>query len=200
MDWHAALGVLAGLIQIASAVPYIRDMLRGTTRPNAVSYILWSILTIIGIAAQVSAGASWSVFIPIAVAINAVIILTLSLIGYGYTKYGWLDWTCLGIGVVAIAGWQITGNPVVALMFVIFASAMAGIPTIFKTYREPMSEHAFAWFLVIIASILAIISTEILDTANLIFPMYLLLESATIFSLAFFWRRIKLRRSLAPIP
>lgn len=189
MNWYAAVGVLAGLVQIVSVIPYVRDMLRGTTRPNAVSYALWGALTFIVVAAQFSAGASWSVLIPIAVALNATLIFTLSVSGYGYTKYGWLDWTCLGAGILAIVLWQVTGDPVVALVLAIAANFAAAVPTIVKTYREPNSEHAFAWLLVVVASVLGLMSSRIFNVANLIFPTYLLLESMTIWSLAFFRRR-----------
>lgn len=191
MDWHAAVGILAGLMQVVSVVPYVKDMIRGTTRPNVVTHALWGSLSVIGVAAQISAGASWSVLILIAVTINEIIIVTLALTGYGYSKYGRLDWASLALGIVAIAGWQVTENPLVALVLVMTASLTAALPTIVKTYREPASEHPFAWFLVLTASSLAAVSTQIVNVANLIFPVYQFFESATIWSLAFFGQRFR---------
>jgi chromate transport protein ChrA len=125
-------------------------MIRGsTTRPNLVSWLLWTILLLIGIFAQFSAGASWSVILLIASAFNTALVTVLILFGYGYKKYGRLDIACFVLALVAIVLWHVTGDPVLAIVLAICADFLAGssnYPS--KSYKEPFSESLFSWTII----------------------------------------------------
>ena len=38
------LGVLAGLVGIADRIPYVRDTVRGLTRPHRGTWLIWGVL------------------------------------------------------------------------------------------------------------------------------------------------------------
>lgn len=191
MDWHAALGILTGAIQIGSAVPYVRSILRGTTKPNVISFVIWATLSVIDVAAQTSAGASWSIVLPIVITFNTLLVVALGIFGYGYKKYHWPDFLCFALALGALAVWGVTKNPVFALLLTTCTSIFATIPTALKTYREPHSEAAFPWFLTAVASVFAILSTTLWNTANLIIPASNLVECGLIAGVAFFGQRLK---------
>ena len=151
------------------------------------------LLLLISILAQMSAGASWSLIFLIGDFVGTSSILVLCLIGYGYSKYGWIEWTCLGLAVVAIISWQLTHQPVLAIVFSIIADLMAAMPTVVKAYRDPWSEHPGTWFILCLAATLAILSTTIINPANLIFPAYLLFINGVIGILSLAGRRLKPR-------
>lgn len=186
------VAALSGVLSITAAFFYIRDIVQtGETKPNAVSFFLWTVLGVIAVVAQFKAGASWSIVIVIGATMNTLIITVIALIGYGYRAYGKVDLYCFVLAVLAIGLWQLTGNPVVAIAFVIVGDVLASWPTVSKTYREPQSEHVVGWLLITLASALSVISTEILDAANLAYPIYLLLMNGTIFSLAYLGRKVR---------
>ena len=54
------LGVLAVLVGIADTIPYVRDTLRGATRPHRGTWLIWSVLAIVVCASQRADGATWS--------------------------------------------------------------------------------------------------------------------------------------------
>jgi hypothetical protein len=188
MDWHAVLGISAGVVQIVSAIPYIRDIVYGTSRPNTVSFFIWFVLGIIEVFAQYSAGASWSIVIPIVLVLNTFIAFSLGVLGYGYKKYNWLDFVCLGLAAASLVIWYVTDNPVMALVVTMVASVCAAVPTIVKTYKEPHSENVLAWFMNVVGSVLAIFASTLWNVPNLIIPIIGLLEGAIISGLAFFRR------------
>ena len=101
----------------------------GKTRPSAVSQFLWTILGVIDVAAQYSAGASWSILIVAAVTFNTGIFTVLALAGYGYknNKLSWADWICLILAIGALSRGT-TSNPVVALLFSLVANSFAAVP------------------------------------------------------------------------
>ena len=54
------LGLLAGLVAVADPIPYIRDTVRGRTRPHRGTWLIWSVLAIVAFLAQYADGAAWS--------------------------------------------------------------------------------------------------------------------------------------------
>jgi hypothetical protein len=191
MNWHPALAITGGIVQILSAVPYIRDMLWGQTRPNIISWSLWTVIQSIALAAQLSAGFSWSVLLLVAMTLNTAIVAVLGAIGYGYRQYGGLDYTCGAMGLAAIVLWLLTGQPLVALVLSVMADCIIAIPTVVKTIRDPHSETLLAWFLVAVASALTLISITAFTPANLLYPSYLFLITASMTCIIFFGQRIK---------
>src|SRR3989344_3191928 len=101
MDWHVVIGVLAGLLQIGVTVPYILSILRSTTRPNIVSWSLWTLTLLITIEAQVTAGASWPLLLLISSLFCPLIVLFLCIGGYGYKKFGTVEKSSLLLALFA---------------------------------------------------------------------------------------------------
>ena len=189
MDWHIILAVLSGILCFASVVPYVRDIVYGTTRPNITTWFLWLFIQVIAIAVQFHEGASWSIVMVIADAITIALVFFLSVVGYGYRLYTTFDMWCGILGVIAILSWQMTGNALYALAFAIIADICAALPTIKKAYLDPWSENPTGWASTMVAAILAIASTTRFDLANVLFPAYLVIINALTFTLAFSGRR-----------
>lgn len=189
MNWHATLGIAAGVIQLISFFPYAYSILRGTTRPSFFSNFFWTVLGIIEVAAQWSAGTSWSIILVGEVTFNTGLITLLAVAGYGYKKWDSIDLWSFILAGVAIAGWYITGSPIAALIFALAASVLAAVPVYRKAYHDPYSEQFIGWFLVVFASICSLLSTTIWDIPNLLVPGYLLFESAVISAFIFFGQR-----------
>jgi hypothetical protein len=185
MTIHAWFGIAAGVVQALSLLPYLRAIVRGTTRPNAVSFGVWTVLSVIDVVAMYAgAGRGWPLVLPLVGTAGMTIITIFALSGYGYSASSRLDMACLVIGLIGIALWQMTGEPALALALSIVASLAAAIPTIVKTYRAPHTEYAPAWLMVAAASVLSILSVTTYDFTNLAYAGYMFLETATIGILA----------------
>lgn len=193
--WHSFVGILAGILAVVAIFPYIKDIVHGSTRPNIVSWALWVLLLIISMVAQISAGASWSLTFLIGDLIGTSFIFILCLLGYGYRSYGWVEWVCFILAITAIIAWQLTRQPVLAIIFAIVADSMAAIPTVIKAYKDPWSENSSSWFILCSAAVLAMLSTTIINSANLIFPAYLFCINGLIGVLSLTGRRLKKRPS-----
>ena len=186
---HELIGIIAGILAFATGIPYIWNIIGGITKPNTVTYFVWTLLQSIAIFAQFEAGASWSVFLVIGSTISIGIIFLLSLTKYGYKEYSWVDTVALILAGIAILVLLFTDHPVLAIALPIVADAIGAIPTLVKTKKYPHTEDQLAWFIMIIASALGILATEKFDFANLLYPVFLLFEAIVIFSLAFFTKR-----------
>ncbi|HJU06790.1 MAG TPA: hypothetical protein VJ692_16695 [Nitrospiraceae bacterium] len=173
MDWRTALGLVASLIILVSIVPYILDTLRGSTRPNIVTWSLWTLTGAVLAAAQYSAGASWTLAILVSSTVSTSIVTILA-VGYGQSKYGWFDGACLVMALTAILGWAITANPLVGIVLGVLGEMCAVAPTVLKTYRAPQTETSATYWLTNIATVLALIASTRYDLANILFPIYAL--------------------------
>ncbi len=171
MDWHAVVGILAGCIQFFVTIPYIFAIVRGTTRPNVVSWFLWTLTVCIAASAQISAGASWSLWLLIGSGMGCLAVLCMCAIGYGYKKFGFVEAASLFFALGALVLWWMTSSPVVAIVCTIVADGVAYIPTMVKVYREPVSEVSFYWETQSGADVLALISSTKIDAANMLFPI-----------------------------
>lgn len=190
LDWHVVLGILSGLLAVVAIIPYVKDILYGTTRPNIVSWFLWVLLLLIAALAQISAGASWSLVFLIGDIIGTSSVLVLCFIGYGYGKYGWLDGVCFVLALLAVVLWQITNQPLLAIGLAAVADFLAGVPTLVKAYKDPASEDPTQFFMLSIAALLGILATKIIDPTNLLFPIYLFSINAAIGGTAFISGRV----------
>jgi hypothetical protein len=121
MQWLLILGIFAGVLQIFATIPYLFSIVRGSTRPNLISWILWTVTVSITLVAQMSAGASWSVFLLVGAVVCNLAVVFLCIKGYGYKEFGKIDILTLILAVAAITGWLISSNPVVAIIFAVVA-------------------------------------------------------------------------------
>ena len=114
----------------------------------------------------------------------ALVVVIFCFTGYGYKKYGPIEIICFVLAIVAIVLWQLTNNPLLAIVFALIADILAGIPTIVKTYRDPKSELPLGWFMVAFGALLSLISNTIFDLPNLLFPVWILIVNTLIGFLA----------------
>src|ERR1044072_1707837 len=78
-DHAAILGLLAGAVGIADTIPYVRDTLRGATRPHRGTWLIWGVLAIVVCLSQHADGASWSLVMAAVQAVLTTLIFVLSI-------------------------------------------------------------------------------------------------------------------------
>lgn len=187
MNVYPILGIAAGFIQIAAIVPYVKDIINGKTRPNIVSWSLWTLIQVIGIWILLTApdGYSWSLVLLGTTTFNTGLVVLLCLLGYGSRQFGKLELICLVLAFIAMGLWIASENAILTLTFDIFADFVAALPTLVKTWKDPFSEAALPWAMICLAAILGTLSSTIIDVENLALPIYLAFINGTIAIMAF---------------
>src|SRR6478672_7145441 len=98
MSAVAVFGLLAGVATVLAIVPYVRDVLRGTTRPHRGSWLIWTVLSIVVFASQLADGGTWSLIMVAAQTVLTGLVFVLSIWrGEGGVSRG-------DITIMAIAG------------------------------------------------------------------------------------------------
>jgi hypothetical protein len=172
-------GSLAGVTSVLDAAPYIRDVIRRSTRPHRGTWLIWSILSILALSSQVADGAAWSVVMLAADALLTSLIFLLS-IRRGVGGLSRCDLATLAIAGVGIAAWAVSATPVLATIFVVVADTLAVALMLPKTWRDPGSETLALYTLASVSGILSTLAVGALNPSLLLFPVYFTLANALI--------------------
>ncbi|MDP3724857.1 MAG: hypothetical protein Q8R20_00110 [Nanoarchaeota archaeon] len=172
-------GYLSGIAILLSFVPYIRDILRGVTKPERTSWFIWSILGFTSFFSQLAKGASYSLGMTGAQAAGDLVIFFLA-IKYGLGGFKKRDIFGL-IGVAfGIVLWILTHEASIALFIVIFIDGVGALLTALKAYEHPTTETVSSWVLTFIGGVFASFAVGSFNFILLAFPLYISLASASI--------------------
>jgi hypothetical protein len=169
--WVAILGVAAGLAGIADTVPYVRDILRGSTRPHRGTWLIWAVLAAVACLSQRADGASWSVVMTGSQAILTGLVFVLA-IRHGEGGMETRDLFLLGLAGAGVIGWIIARQPVVAVGCVIAADLIAFVMMTPKVRADPDSETLSTYALASAGGALAAGAVGMADVSLLLYPVY----------------------------
>ena len=134
-----AIALACGLISFASIIPYVRDVLKGKTHPNLVSWLTWCMLNLINTTAAISTGATQTALLSGASALATGWITVLSL-RRGVTKYTAFDIGCQALAIGGIILWKLTGQPQLAVLIAVSIDLIAAMPTWRHAWIAPFAE------------------------------------------------------------
>ncbi len=168
--------VIVGVIlQSIGGFNYLVDTVRGKIQPNKVTWLLWSIAPLIAFAAEISQGVGIQALTTFIVGFVPLIIFLASFLNKkAEWKLGRLDFICGALSLIGIALWFITRQGNIAILFSIFADALAAIPTIVKSYYYPESENDAVYLVGVINAGIGLLVIKDWNFEHYGFPAYLL--------------------------
>lgn len=177
------LVILSVAISLSGAVAYIRDMFKGKSKPNLVTWGLWAFAPLIATGAALSANADgWSTvrifmsgFGPLLIFIAAF------LTAQSYWKLTTFDYLCGLFSLVALGAWLIADSPIAAILFAAIADLLATVPTVVKAWKFPETETLYTYFVGIFTASIVIPAIPIWNIENAAFQVYLLIANVTLF-------------------
>ncbi len=176
MTTVALLGIAAAILSLIDPVPYVRDILRRTTRPHRGTWLIWSALGSTAFASQLADGGSWSLAMIGVQTVSTTLVFALSL-RFGTAGVGACDLCVVGIAAFGIAGWAVSAEPFVATLFVVAADAAGVMLMLPKTWRDPSSETLSTYVLGGTAGILSAAAVGATDVTLLLYPAYFALAN-----------------------
>lgn len=178
-DLFWMFGLLSGILSAACYIPYIRGIIRHEVKPERASWLIWSVLTVIGFFSNLAIGATHSLWLPGIQGLGVIIVFLLSLrIGYG----GLLrrDIVTLSLSALTLVIWYFTNQPLIALYLTVLIDCMGGYLTIVKAYEEPHTETPLTWALSGCAGFFAVLSVGRWEVSLLLYPLYIFLVNSAV--------------------
>lgn len=192
MTYESLFGIAAGITAIGAYMPYISSIIKGRTRPNRASWLIWAVLGIIICASYWSVGARNTFWFTLP---TGMIITALLSIKYGVGGWTTFDRMCLlgaGIGLLL---WWLSGIPFTALIIGILIDIIGYLPTMRKIWHDQESEDRLAWVMFFSASVLNVLALEIWTFEIAILPAYVVIFNGIVLALLFFPHRKKQRKA-----
>lgn len=159
MEFKLFFGLASSLLAVVCFLPYIWDILRRKTEPHMYSWLIWTILQIVGVAAQLKDGAGYGAW---ALAVGAFFCFAIFLLSfrYGTKNISRFDLFCLVASVGAIGIYLFIDNPVWAIIVVASVDFVGFLPTFRKGFEEPFSETSSTFVMSAIANGLSILALQ----------------------------------------
>lgn len=169
-DLKLLLGYISGTIIVIAYIPYIYQVLRGSTRPHLFTWIIWTVLTGTGFAIQLAEGGGSGAWALGASAILCFVVLMLSIFK-GEHDIVSLDWLFLFMAMIAFSLWWFAEEPLLSIMLVTLTDAIAYLPTFRKSYHKPYEESMFLYYFGAIAFTLSIFAFSEFTLVNYLYPL-----------------------------
>ena len=168
-------------IGLYGAYGYIKSTIRGDTKPNRVSWILWTIAPFIGVFMMHRGGAGLSVFTTFMAGFTPLLVVIASFWNKkSYWKITPFDLLCGLFSLAAITYWVLAKDPIISLYFAIVADLFAGAPTIVKSWKYPNTENITPYVCGLFNSVIAFLTMRDATFASYGFPLYLFLINVVI--------------------
>ncbi len=193
----AVLGVSAGAIGIADTIPYVRDTLRGVTRPHRGTWLIWGVLAVVVCLSQYADGASWSLIMAAVQAVLTSLIFVLS-IRRGEGGLSPTELVMIAIAAGGVVGWIVADEPLVATVCVVAADLIGAAMMVPKTYRDPQSETLVTFAFASVGGALAAGAVGAVDVSLLLYPVYYCLVNGAIALLIYHRRTVLAAPGYAP--
>ncbi|MEK7575401.1 MAG: hypothetical protein AAB511_04205 [Patescibacteria group bacterium] len=192
MDLKIVLGAVAAILALFSSFLYIRDILRGNTKPHTYTWLIWSIVTTIAFLGQwVSGGGpgSWATGVAAVVTIGTFFLSLKD--KYGTKDITSFDKVCLALAIISILPWILTKSVLWSVILATVIDLIAFFPTMRKTWHAPQSESLGSMYVDAVKHGLSTFSMGSYSLVTLIYPLSVLLTKFVIIGEILFLRKIR---------
>lgn len=184
MDPTLWLGITAGLMHVVAFALYNKQMLRGTSIPNAATWTLWTFLTVLNVSSYaVMSGDLVKSILPAASSIACIGTFLFSLYKGKLSRMDKWDGFALAIGLVLGFVWWWYHSAICANLILQLSVAISFVPTYRGVWKNPATEKAFPWYLWSFAYVLSIIVVVLRwqgQYVDLVYPVNCLILHAVV--------------------
>jgi hypothetical protein len=150
--------------------PYIRSVMRGSTKPHVFSWIIWGSTTLVVFAAQLADGGGAGAW-----PIGFSGVVTIYVAALAYAKQSDItitraDWLFFLAAAASLPCWYLTADPLWAVVILTAVDAMGFGPTVRKAYHHPFDEQLTFFVLMAARNVIAAIALERYSLTTLLFP------------------------------
>jgi hypothetical protein len=183
---------LAAAINFGGGLSYLLDTIKGKTRPNRATWIIWSLAPGLAFFGQVKNGVGLESLFTFTTFFLPMLILIASIrIKSAKWKLGRLDYTCLTLSLLGLVVFLVTGQGLVAIAAGITSDFIAAIPTLIKSYKFPKTENWIGFATGAVGAIITLLTIDVFTIDNAGFAVYISLVCTTFVYLIYFRPKFK---------
>jgi hypothetical protein len=176
----AAIGALGTAV-------YLRDTLRGTTKPNRVTWLLWAVAPLLAAAVEFNEGVGLRALPTFMIGFMPLLVFAASFHNpVAVWKIRRIDYACGAMSVVGTVVWLVTRNGVLAISAAILADFLAGLPTVMKSWTHPETETVYSYIGAVISMGIVLLTIQHWTFDVAAFPIFIVcMGSVEVFLVGF---------------
>lgn len=164
------------ITSVTAGVFYVRNILRGHTKPNLASWLIWLLAPVVAGFVLISQGAGISAIPVFMAATSPLLVMVFALIKRNaFWELGMIEYVCLTLSFLALFSFFILKTGMWATIFAILADGIAFIPTYIKSWKEPNTETLSSYYSGSFNAFLSFSTTNVLTFGSIGFALYLFL-------------------------
>lgn len=177
------LVILWAIVSLTWCFFYLKDTIKGLTKPNRVSRLMRAIAPMIASGAALYNGAHWAV-LPIFMSWFWPFLIFIASFANkkSYRKLEKMDYICGISSALALLLRRITKEPAIATIFAILSDGFAAIPTLVKGWKYPETETVLGFVGGLFSSFTAIFAFRSSNFTEIAFPIYLMVMNILLIS------------------
>jgi hypothetical protein len=186
LSWVSLLVSVAILLRVLAGADYLVATIRGSVKPNPVTWLFWGLSPLIAFAAQVQHGLQPSSWVTFVLGLGPILIFAITLTKNKRERWkvSVFDILCGAAAFLGIILWQATSDPALAVLFGILADILGGIPTIYKAYIKPSTEKALPYLLSVASMVVTMLTIADWSFVSAGFTVYIFCINVVIATLA----------------
>lgn len=182
------LGVVATILVFIGYIPYLRDIIKGKTKPHLYSWFLWCFVALIVFALQITGGAGSGALVTLAAALMCIIVIVLGAVYKAKVEIVKVDTFFLIFAFIALGFWLIAKQPVLSAILLTLVDLLGFAPTVRKSWSKPFTETLTFYHLNSLRFSLAIIALQKYSIVTALYPITWLVVNS-LFALMLIIRR-----------
>lgn len=189
LPYKELLSAVAMVLTFAAFVPYVRSIIRGTTKPHVFSWVIWGATTFMVFLAQIEGQGgvgAWPIGVSGAITMFIALLAYLKRADITSTK---ADWVFLAAALSSLPLWYLTSDPLWAVLVLTVVDALGFGPTIRKIHGAPHSESLLFFALMGMRNLIVIMALEHYSVTTVLFPAVIGMACLLLIALAIHRRR-----------
>ena len=153
---------------------YLRDTLRGTTKPNRVTWLLWAVAPLLATVVELDEGVGLRTLPTFMIGFMPLLVFVGSFHNpESVWKIRRIDYACGVMSVVGTVVWLVTRNGVLAITAAIVADFLAGVPTLMKSWTHPETETVYTYVGAVLSMVILLLTIDHWTFDVAAFPIFI---------------------------
>ncbi len=173
MESKMILGYIGAFIAFVGYIPYFRDIFKGTTKPHAISWFIWGLITSTIFVVQLLEGGGAGSWVTGVSGLLSFVIYFFAFFK-GEKKFVTIDYLSLGGALLGIFLWILTKEPLSAVIVLSITDTIGYIPTLRKAFFKPYEETLSTWLLCSLKYVFPLFAFDVFSVLNWLYPVTLI--------------------------
>jgi len=181
------LSIIAIAMMVVGYIPYLRDTIKGKTKPHVFSWFVGVIIAFVAFGIQFQSQSGPGMYVTLSAGMVGLVILFFALKNKDkdITR---MDYVYLALSMVSLMLWLFAKRPVLSMIFIVLTEILSFIPTIRKSWHAPYTETLSSYITNFFRFIIAILALKNYSFVSVGYPAtWLLLNGG--FALLLMYRR-----------